>query len=105
MFITMKREASASFSFARTGVAVVHRRDEARAGGERNAVVARHVDYAAEVQCGVEHGERFVLCHVYLVEHAEAALHGALVYRPAARCHLAVLKVSVPMSEAASVLR
>ena len=40
----------------------------------------------------MEHGERFVLCHVYLVEHAEAALHGALVYRPAAQRHLAVFE-------------
>jgi hypothetical protein len=43
------------------------------AGVQVDAVVARHVDDAPEVQRGVEHRQGLVFRHVDLVQHAEAA--------------------------------
>ena len=75
-----------------TGVAVVHGGDEAGLLGQRDAVVAGHVNGAAEVQHCVQHGQRLVLGHVDLVQHAKAAALGAAVHRPGAEHHLAVGK-------------
>ena len=46
---------------------------------EPDAVVAGHVNAAAEIQRGMEHRQGFVLGHVDLVQHAEAAELRALV--------------------------
>ncbi len=77
---------------ARAGVAVVHCGDEARGGVHLYPVIARHVNYAPEVQRGVQHGQGLVLRHVYLVEHAEAAERGALCDGAGAEADRAVLE-------------
>ena len=46
---------------------------------EADALIAGHVNGAAEVQRGVEHSQRFVFRHVDLIQHAEAAQFRALV--------------------------
>ena len=65
--------------FAGPRVAVIHRGDKARQAVEHNFVITGHVDDAAEVEGGVEDGDRLVLGHVDLVENAEPAADGALV--------------------------
>ena len=57
-----------------------------------DAVIARHVDDAAVIQRGVEHGQRLVFGHVHLVQHAEAAQTGAAAHRPFPKLHLSVLQ-------------
>ena len=59
---------------------------------EADAVIARHVDGPAEVQCGMEHRQGFVLGHVDLVQNAETALFRALIDRALAQRYLAVIE-------------
>ena len=49
------------------GIAVVHRADEARGGVDRDTLIARHVDEAAVVEHGVQHGHSVVFRHVDLI--------------------------------------
>ena len=73
-------------------VAVVHGGDEAGRLVQADALVAGHIDGAAEVQRRVEHGQRLVLCHVDLIEHAEAAALSAAVDRARAERDLTALE-------------
>ena len=50
-------------------VAIVHGGDEAGLFGQRDALVAGHINGAAEVQHGVEDGQGLVFGHVDLVQH------------------------------------
>ena len=77
---------------ARAGIAVVHRADEARGGIDLYALVARHVNGAAEVERCMQHGQRLIFCHVDLVKHAEAAVLCAEIYRAGAEADLAAFK-------------
>ncbi len=75
-----------------SGIPVVHCGDKACAWGKLDAVVAGHVNNMAEIKRGMQHGKRFVLRHVYLVEHTKAALRGTLIDRTAAERHLSVFE-------------
>ena len=74
---------------ARTGVTVVHRGDEARGGVDRDTLIARHVDEAAVVERGVQHGHSVVFRHVDLIQDAEASVLRGERDRAAAQPHLA----------------
>ena len=73
-------------------IAVVHGGDEAGLLGQRDALVAGHVDGAAEVQHGVEDGQRLVFGHVDLVQHTKPAALGAAVDRAGPEFDRAALK-------------
>ncbi|MPN02724.1 hypothetical protein SDC9_149940 [bioreactor metagenome] len=70
-------------------VAVVHGGDKAGGVRQRNAVVTRHVNAAAEVQRGVEHGQRLVFRHIDLIQNAESSLQRAAGDGPMAQGDLA----------------
>ena len=73
-------------------VAIVHGGDEAGLLGQRDALVAGHINGAAEVQHGVEDGQGLVFGHVDLVQYAEAAGLRALVDGALPQRHGAVFK-------------
>ena len=77
---------------AGTGVAVVHGADEPCGIVQLDALVAGHIDDPPVIQRGVQHGQRLVLGHVHLVQHAEAALPGAGADGTLAEHHLSVLQ-------------
>ena len=62
-------------------VAVVHGGNETGLLGQRDALVAGHIDGAAEIQHRVEDSQRLVLCHVDLIQHAKAAALSTAVDR------------------------
>lgn len=60
-------------------LAVVHGGDKTVSLMKFDAVIARLINGAAEIQRRVEHGQRFVLGHVDLIENAETAGLSALI--------------------------
>ena len=67
--------------FPSARVAVVHGGNETGLLGQRDALVAGHIDGAAEIQHRVEDSQRLVLCHVDLIQHAKAAALSTAVDR------------------------
>ena len=74
------------------GVAIVHGADEPGRVVQRHAAVARNVNDPAEIQRGVEHGQRFVFRHIHLVQNAEAAKSCALAHGAFPEADLASLQ-------------
>ncbi len=75
--------------FPRTRIALIHRREEACGRMHRQRTVAGDLEQAPVIEQRMQHGERFVACHIHLIEHAESALHRAFVDRARTEPHLA----------------
>ena len=77
---------------ARSGIAVVHRRDEARRRMHAKLPIARHIEAATVIQEGVQHGKRLVARHVDLIEDRHTPRLGAGTYGTGAKAHGARLE-------------